>query len=448
MAQKFYNNIDLQQLELLNGTIENQVNDAGAGTGVDGQLYFDTTLKILKVYDETVPAAWKAVGGTSTGTVESVSATFAGTGFTATVTDPTEDASIAITANGASTDYINGEGDFIAFPTPTTDTTYALGTTAGTGTTTLTGSDAAETSFQIIGTTAEVEITTTGTTDGIFQIGLPSDVTITNDLTVGGAGDFTGQVTIQAYPPLADTDAATKKYVDDNIAGGLIYQGGYNATTNTPDLDSGTSIAVSKGWTYTVTVEGLFFTEQVRVGDVLISEVDQAAGASALANWTTVQNNIDLASLTQIGIGNVVPSVLIDELGIAVAYTAGTAAVGLDIDGLAAAGSVAATALVASELALPVYNSATPEVSNQKLTVAQIVTLATASTSYDEDVTPTAATSYTITHNLGTSRVIVQLYDKTTLDTFFADVVRTSDNVVTINFDLIPTNNFFVLVQK
>ena len=448
MAQKFYNNIDLQQLELLNGTIENQVNDAGAGTGVDGQLYFDTTLKILKVYDETL-VAWKAVGGTSTGTVESVAATFAGTGFTATVTDPTTDASIAITANGASTDYINGEGDFIAFPTPTTDTTYALGTTAGTGTVTLTGSDAAETSLQIIGTTAEVEVTVTGTTaDGIFQIGLPDDVTITDALTVGGTGDFTGQVTIQAYPPLADTDAATKKYVDDNIAGGLIYQGGYNATTNTPDLDSGTSIAVSKGWTYTVTVEGLFFTEQVRVGDVLISEVDQAAGASALTNWTTVQNNIDLASLTQIGIGNVVPSVLIDELGIAVAYTAGTAAVGLDIDGLAAAGSVAATALVASELALPVYNSATPEVSNQKLTVAQIVTLATASTSYSLEVTPTAATSYPITHSLGTKAVIVQLYDETTFDTFFADVVRTSNDVVTINFDLIPTNNFFVLVQK
>ena len=446
MAQKFYNNIDLQQLELLNGTIENQANDAGAGIGVDGQLYFDTTDKILKVYDETL-AAWKAVGGTSTGTVESVAATFAGTGFTATVTDPTTDASIAITANGASTDYINGEGNFIAFPADN-NTTYALGTATGTGITTLTGSDAATTSLKIQGTTDEVEVTVTGTTaNGVYTVGLPDDVTITDALTVGGTGEFTGQVTIPVLP-LADTDSASKKYVDDNIAGGLIYQGGYNAATNTPDLDSGTSIAVSKGWTYTVTVEGLFFTEQVRVGDVLISEVDQAAGASALANWTTVQNNIDLASLTQVGIGNVIPSVAIDELGIAVAYTAGTAAVGLDIDGLAAAGSVATTTLVASELALPVYNSATPEVSNQKLTVAQIVTLATASTSYDEDVTPTAATSYTITHNLGTKKVIVQLYDKTTFDTFFADVVRTSDNVVTINFDLIPTNNFFVLVQK
>ena len=445
MAQKFYNNIDLQQLELLNGTIENQDNNADAGTGIDGQLYFNTTDKILKVYDETL-AAWKAVGGTSTGTVESVAATFAGTGFTATVTDPTTDASIAITANGAATDYINGLGNFIAFPADN-NTTYALSQSLAT--TTLTGSDGATTSFQILGTASEVNVAVTGTTDGVYTIGLPDDVTIAGELTVSGTGQssFGGQVTIPALP-VADTDAASKKYVDDNIAGGLIYQGGYNATTNTPDLDSGTSIAVLKGWTYTVTVEGLFFTEQVRVGDVLISEVNQAAGASALANWTTVQNNIDLASLLTVGIGNVNASAAIDELGIAVAYTNGTANVGLDIDNLAAAGSVAATALVASELALPVYNSATAEVSNQKLTVAQIVTLATASTSYDEDVTPTAATSYTITHNLGTKKVIVQLYDKTTFDTFFADVVRTSDNVVTINFDLIPTNNFFVLVQK
>ena len=62
MAQKFYNDIDLQQLELLNGTIENQINDAAAGTGVDGQLYFNTTDKVLKVYDEAL-AAWKQVGG-------------------------------------------------------------------------------------------------------------------------------------------------------------------------------------------------------------------------------------------------------------------------------------------------------------------------------------------------------------------------------------------------
>ncbi len=97
--------------------------------------------------------------------------------------------------------------------------------------------------------------------------------------------------------PTAAQDAATKNYVDNAIAGGLIYQGGYDAATNTPVLDSrGTQLAVTKGWTYTVTVNGTFYGETVKVGDVLIAETDLAAGTGALTDWTTVQSNIDLAT--------------------------------------------------------------------------------------------------------------------------------------------------------
>ena len=302
MAQKFYNDIDLQQLELLNGTIENQVDDAAAGTGVDGQLYFDTTLKVLKVYDETAPGAWKQVGG---------------------------------------------------------------------------------------------------------------------------------------------------------FDGALIYQGGYDAATNIPNLDTVTSIAVEKGWTYTVTADGLFFTEQVRVGDLLISEIDQAAGTSDLANWTTVQNNIDLADLATVGIGNVnAPLVTdLDTLGISVAYAAGTATVGLDIIGLAAAGSIGPnTPLVATELEIPVYNSAGAELSNQKLLVSDIVTIVGSASSYAETVTPVANTlDYVINHALDSGDVIVQIYlNNAAKETIFVDVERTDSDNVTVKFGLQPDVNtdFTVLVQK
>jgi len=90
---------------------------------------------------------------------------------------------------------------------------------------------------------------------------------------------------------------AVKTYVDNAIVGGLIYQGGYDASTNTPVLDSrGTQIAVTKGWTYTVTADGTFYGEVVKIGDVLIAETDLAAGTGALTDWTTVQSNIDLAT--------------------------------------------------------------------------------------------------------------------------------------------------------
>jgi len=60
-----------------------------------------------------------------------------------------------------------------------------------------------------------------------------------------------------------------------------------------------------------------------------------------------------------------------------------------------------------------------------------------------------SATSYTVTHNLGSQDVIVQLYDASSLDTVFADVVRTSTSVVTIDFSAAPTaNDIRVLVTK
>ena len=60
-------------------------------------------------------------------------------------------------------------------------------------------------------------------------------------------------------------------------------------------------------------------------------------------------------------------------------------------------------------------------------------------------------TSYAVTHNLGSQDVIVQLYDNSSLDTVYADVVRTSTSVVTIDFssNSIPsTNDIRVLVSK
>ncbi len=73
-----------------------------------------------------------------------------------------------------------------------------------------------------------------------------------------------------------------------SLTSGLEYKGGYDASTNTPDLDSSPS-GVSVGDVYTVTGAGDFFTEAVQVGDMLIAEAD---GASTLAEWTIVEKNV------------------------------------------------------------------------------------------------------------------------------------------------------------
>ena len=234
--------------------------------------------------------------------------------------------------------------------------------------------------------------TVVGATDTV-TVNLNDSITLAGELTVSGTGQSSvaGQLTIPQVPS-ADTDAASKHYVDQAVTGALSYQGGYNAATNTPDLDSSPSSAIKTGWTYTVTADGLFFTEQVRVGDVLIAENN---APTTLAEWTTVQNNVDLADLTTVGIGNVNAGT-----GISVAYSNGTATV---------------------------TNTET-----------------NADNSYAVTITDTA----TITHSLGTKDVMIQLYDVTTNETVYADVERGSTTQATITFAATPTNSVRVLVQK
>jgi len=137
-------------------------------------------------------------------------------------------------------------------------------------------------------------------------------ITLTGDVTGTGTGSFATTIAAGAidYGMLNQTwiitqaegigsndnetsiptSAEVKEYVDNAVTGALIYQGGYNAATDTPSLDDGTPIAgILQGHTYTVTVAGDFFTEAVEAGDMLIAEVDSP---TTLADWTIVNKNI------------------------------------------------------------------------------------------------------------------------------------------------------------
>jgi hypothetical protein len=192
----------------------------------------------------------------------------------------------------------------VTVPDNNDNTTYTLPVSAGgsnSAVVTLDASTGTDSTVTISGTAGEIEITETivSGTEGTVFIGLPDDVTIgndltvTNDLTVLAAGAFTGQVTIPLVPG-ADADAASKRYVDQSNIGQSVFQGGYNAATNTPDLDASPATDIKKGFFWAVTVTGDFFTETVQPGDLIYADQDNPG--ATFANWVVVQSGQDIAT--------------------------------------------------------------------------------------------------------------------------------------------------------
>ena len=521
MAINFLNSIDLNQNELLQGVIENQPNDAAAGSSpVKGQLYFNTTSNVLKQYNGT---SWEEVGGgvetitTTDGTYIDLTPNSATSGAVTVTADLsasdgtavaatrflTKDNTWATVPQGDITEvqggtYINVTDQTGPIPivnhdlTTRTDTT-STGSPGYAGTFTVVDSVTTNTTGHITalnvktvtmpsaeaytfsvtadsGTNQTIDSgntldiaggtnisTVVGATDTV-TVNLDDSIDLAGELTVSGTGQssIAGQLTIPQVPT-ADTDAASKHYVDQAVTGALSYQGGYNAATNTPDLDSSPSSAIKTGWTYTVTADGLFFTEQVRVGDVLIAEND---APTTLAEWTTVQNNVDLADLTTVGIGNVVPGEAMN-----VAYSNGTATVSVEKSSATNMGAVivkgadpinvtydtSGNATVGIEDSAAAQKGAVIVAGGTGISVAYsngTATVTNTETNADNSYAVTITDTATITHSLGTKDVIIQLYDVTTNETVYADVERGSTTQATITFAATPTNSVRVLVQK
>ena len=224
------------------------------------------------------------------------------------------------------------------------------------------------------------------------------------------------KTTFGTIPPTALT--LVKNYIDNAVAGGLIYQGGYNATTDTTspgnyglETPPNPNI-IKKGWTYTVTVDGAFFGEQLRIGDVLIAEVD---APTALTNWTTVQNNIDFA-------------------------TAGTDA----------GGSEGAAAVIGiSRYDQDDFTVSTSGFVQLKPTSFSGIIGDGSATSID--LQESGAVAPNINHTLGddSDSFMIQLVDASSGETVYADVTRGAGGLVTIDFATAPAvAGIRVLIQK
>jgi len=402
------------------------------------------------------------------GTVESVNFTTDGTALNVVSNTITTSGTMTGVWQGTSSQYVNGEGDLQDIASIPGTYEWDIAGDSGTGTVgagdtiNFAGGTNVTTAYSgttlTINSTDQFQGTLTGITEGPGITVTPSATSPTvavdylgsdNYLLEAGAATVAGSDDIINFSD--DTDSNVKKttlgtipvesltevknYIDSSVSGGVYYQGGYNPTT---DLTSPGNYGLQTppnpniieiGWMYTVTADGTFFGEQLRVGDVLIAEID---APTSLSDWTTVQNNIDLATSIVVGLGNVVPG---SSNTVTAPYSSGTATLDVVDSTPAQKGAVIVEAGTGISVA---YSNGTATVTNTQTNSAN---------TYAETISDTD----TITHGLGTKDVIIQLYDVVTNETVYADIVRVNTspfNTATITFSATPTNDVRVLVQK
>jgi len=442
-------------------------------TGTNSNL----TINATDQYQGTVTSITLAAGsGTGTAITSSGTFTFAGgTGITTSVTGTT----VTITASNLGT---------------VTSVATGTGLTGGT----ITGSGTISVNYTGASNIVAAATAATGlAVDSIFihkvATGNASKALISG-ITLNQFGAPTADLSIGTFKltnvvnPTSAQDAATKNYVDTTFAGSgaLIYQGGYNASTNTPNLDNTPVITINKGFTYTVTVDGTFFTEQVRVGDLLIANINTP---TVLADWTRVQSNIDLATTTTVGIASFAAAsfavsgageVTIKSGGVVLGTqttgsynpTVGTNS-GIDIGNAGAGGVVVLNTVSLTNGVITAFTSENIQssttvnpgviliasdaeatagsVTTKAVTPAQLISNATtvANTAItSREFKQSLAASGPVLHNMNSYDVMVQLYDSVTFETVYADVVRTNSNTVTVTFSAVPVNQVKVLIIK
>ena len=533
MAINYLNNVnfnrnELQDAQLIRSQVENQPNDAAVGgTPVEGQLYFNTTSDVLKVYAD---GAWVAVGGG----VESISKL--NTTYITQNVDSTNPAVPVISADlnaldgtsAASERYLTKSNVWAEISTipgtyswefdgdSGTPQTVVSGNTVsfegGTKITTLAGAgDVLEISHDLQSQTNStsaaspadgatftvidsVTVNSTGHIGGknLKTITLPSFPTIPtvgdgqiNGATIGlgisgsssatanQSGDTTFTVTLNSTaaatastlmyrdssgysnvvtPASGDstTKIATTAFVQAAVTGLLEFKGGFNATSGELDDGSGndlyTDVVIAVGDYYVVTTAGNFFgntATPLTVGDSVIAQnavIAPGITAPVESDFIVVQSDTDLATLTTVGIGNVNAAIVDELLGINVVYSAGTAKVGLDIDGLPSI----TTTDDASILAIYDEDSST----NKKISVGNLALAGNGETSKTGAIAA-GSLSGTVAHTFG-QNTLVQTFDTGSGATVFCDVVRgiTSPFTITATISATQTNAITILVQK
>ena len=231
--------------------------------------------------------------------------------------------------------------------------------------------------------------------------------------------------------------------------------GGSDSTVN---LTEGTGITLTRNSSSQVTItadnNGTVTSVGCTVnGDAYTATVADSTGAAAItiAPQGSSSQYIDGAgdlqtfpTIPQGDVTSVIPSTANAKLGISVDNQTGPIPeVGLNIAGLA---DIGAASNLADEDEFPFLDEGAG--TNKSVTLRELKDYITDTQSYAVTLTSPSAGSETVTHNLGSYDVIVQLYGDTSKETIYACVDRTSTNALSITFDSAVGQNVRVLVSR
>ena len=232
----------------------------------------------------------------------------------------TDTVDLRFAATGGASVSFDSTNKVVTYAAPSnTNETYTLPVAAGTVNTavlnlTAGGSGSGIKSVvTIAGTTNQVAISETAGNNGTVTVGLPDDVTISGLFTSGSisTGAITGSVATLTGASLSGVidmnsnqineladgtlsgDAVNYGQLLSATSGNSEFQGGYNADTNTPDLDSNPSTSIQQGYFWAVTDSGTFFAETVQPGDLIFANQDNPG--ATFSNWTVVQSGQETA---------------------------------------------------------------------------------------------------------------------------------------------------------
>ena len=509
MAIKFLNSIDLATNQLLNAAIQNLPSDPGSG--VEGQIYFNTNTDLLKVY---AGGGWKSISGDITSVSSSTTdqLTILNGGGPAPafsiVTGSVADGATNLVTSDVIFDYVagiagglvdsvaTGDANTITIGGTASDPTVAAKTAAvsdgganlatggqiftfvtdfgyGTVTSVTAGTGMTQTGTSTINPTLNV-IGGDGITAAADEITVDSTVVRTAGAqSIAGIKTFSDQVVVP-LTPTNSTNVASKGYVLSQIGGVGGFRGGYNAATNTPALSGSSNVAMALGDFFVVSVagdNGAFFTD-LEPGDFVFADAAIAASSSPSdSDYTVVVADQNIA-----GAGATDGATIKGVTGFSSASFAvnvngfttikndgvilGTQTSGNYIedittagDGLTGgiAGESATAALTLTLGSIQAGDGTDFLMADSGTPGSQYLTpIATAAGLINAKSTfaETITANATVTHSFGTKDVIVQLYDTVTFETVYADIDRTTTAAFTVTFGATPTNSIRVLVQK